>query len=51
VLLEGERQIAAFLELTAEEHERAETEPAQGLVEKRGANGHTPTATSVEQAV
>ena len=41
VLLEGERQVVAFLERTAEVDEGAQTEGAQGEVKVRCANRHS----------
>jgi len=40
MLFECERQLGAFLELTAEDDERAEDEPAKERVEMRRAHGH-----------
>jgi len=47
MLLESKRQLGAFLELTPEDDERPEDEPAQGRVEMRRTYGHlSPYATN-----
>jgi hypothetical protein len=40
VLLEGEREVGALLELASEDDERAQDEPTKERVQMGGAHGH-----------